>query len=248
LKKKQRLALQEEERRLEEFISSQKENTNIVLYCQDGTPIKAKNQGQQLIINSVRENDMSFVLGPAGTGKTFIAVAMAVRALKKKQVKKIIISRPAITAGENIGFLPGDMKEKLDPYMRPIYDALGVMIAKDTITRYIKDNVIEIAPMGFMRGRTLDAFVILDEAQNATMEQMKMFLTRMGTESKYVITGDLNQIDLAKSSMSGLSRCVKLFGDIPGFGVTYLKGSDVIRHPIVEAIINRLKEQEEGTV
>ena len=181
---------------------------------------------------------MVFAIGPAGTGKTYTAVALAVRALKNKEIKKIILTRPAVEAGENLGFLPGDLKEKLDPYMQPLYDALNDMIAPEKLSYYIENRVIQIAPLAFMRGRTLDnAFVILDEAQNATENQLKMFLTRMGASAKFLITGDITQVDLPKNQPSGLIHAIKLLQNIEGIKFIQLDGSDVIRHALVKKII-----------
>ncbi len=203
-----------------------------------GAKIKARTQNQRKLVEAVNENDMVFAVGPAGTGKTYTAVALAVRALKAKEVKRIVLTRPAVEAGENLGFLPGDLKEKLDPYMMPLYDALRDMIPGEKLAEMIEYGVIEIAPLAFMRGRTLDkAFVILDEAQNATTMQMKMFLTRMGMTAKFVITGDMSQIDLPRQQKSGLSYALDALDGIEGIGVVRLNQNDVLRHSLVKKII-----------
>ncbi|MCK6649788.1 MAG: PhoH family protein, partial [Bacteroidia bacterium] len=199
---------------------------------------KARTENQRKIVSSISKNDMIFAIGPAGTGKTYTAVALAVRALKNKEVKKIILTRPAVEAGENLGFLPGDLKEKLDPYLQPLYDALYDMIAPEKLAYYIENRVIQIAPLAFMRGRTLDnAFVILDEAQNATEAQLKMFLTRMGASAKFIITGDVTQVDLPKNQPSGLPQAIKLLKGVNGIAVIELDGTDVIRHKLVRKIV-----------
>jgi phosphate starvation-inducible PhoH-like protein len=211
----------------------------VLLHGAGGMIIKAKTVNQQKIVESSFKNDLVFAIGPAGTGKTYTAVALAVRALKNKEVRRIILTRPAVEAGEHLGFLPGDLKEKLDPYLQPLYDALRDMIPSDRLDDFIEKGVIQIAPLAFMRGRTLDqAFVILDEAQNATKSQMKMFLTRMGSSAKFVITGDRSQIDLPKSHMSGLVQAVRILSDVKGVGVVKLDERDVIRHPLVKRIID----------
>lgn len=213
-------------------------NNDIILHGNGGKIIKAKTPNQRMMVDAIKKNDILFAIGPAGTGKTYTAVALAVRALKNKEIKRIILARPAVEAGENLGFLPGDLKEKIDPYLRPLYDALDDMIAPEKLKQHIENRVIEIAPMAFMRGRTLDhAYVILDEAQNATDLQLKMFLTRMGPNAKFIITGDLTQIDLPKNSQSGLLRAVKILEDIDGIAFTYLTFEDVVRHKLVKNII-----------
>ncbi len=210
-----------------------------------GKVIKAITLNQKKILNLNKINDLLFVLGPSGTGKTYTSVALAVRALKNKQVKRIILTRPAVEAGENLGFLPGDLKEKLDPYMQPLYDALFDMIPKERLKKLLEIGIIQIAPLAFMRGRTLDdAFVILDEAQNTTNAQMKMFLTRMGKNAKFIITGDLDQIDLPRKSVSGLEESVSIIDDIDGVGVLYLDDKDVIRHTLVKKIIKAYKKND----
>ena len=211
---------------------------DLILYGNHGKVIRAKTPNQRKMVESMKTNDILFAIGPAGTGKTYTAVALAVKALKNKEIKRIILARPAVEAGENLGFLPGDLKEKIDPYLRPLYDALDDMIPADKLKSYIETRVIEIAPMAFMRGRTLDnAFVILDEAQNATDLQLKMFLTRMGPQAKFVITGDLTQIDLPRKSMSGLIKAVKILEGIHGISFAYLNFEDVVRHKLVREII-----------
>ena len=197
------------------------------------------------MVDLCRENDMVFAIGPAGTGKTYTGVALAVKALKEKQVKRIILTRPAVEAGENLGFLPGDLKEKLDPYMQPLYDALRDMIAPEKLAKYIEDGTIQIAPMAFMRGRTLDnAFVILDEAQNTTHAQMKMFLTRMGKNAKFLLTGDPGQIDLPRRVISGLKEALLILKNVKGIGIIYLDDKDVIRHKLVKKVIDAYKNIE----
>ncbi|MCA6415335.1 MAG: PhoH family protein, partial [Cytophagales bacterium] len=197
----------------------------IILYGTKGSPIKPKTVNQQKLVQAVKDNDLVFALGPAGTGKTFVSVALAVRALKNKQVKKIIITRPAVEAGENLGFLPGDLKEKIDPYLRPIYDALNDMVPFEKLKYYLEREIIEIAPLAYMRGRTLHhAFILLDEAQNTTAMQMKMFLTRMGPESKMIVTGDTSQIDLPKNQSSGLKEAVRILNQVNGIGFVELSG------------------------
>lgn len=217
----------------------------IILYGTKGSPIKPKTVNQQKLVQSVKDNDLVFALGPAGTGKTFVSVALAVRALKNKQVKKIIITRPAVEAGENLGFLPGDLKEKIDPYLRPIYDALNDMVPFEKLKYYLEREIIEIAPLAYMRGRTLhNAFILLDEAQNTTAMQMKMFLTRMGPESKMIVTGDTSQIDLPKNQSSGLKEAVRILNQVNGIGFVELSGRDVVRHKLVRDIIEAYGSKE----
>ena len=214
------------------------EATDILVYGNQGLLVKPRTAGQIRLVESSTKNDMVFAIGPAGTGKTYTAVALAVRALRNKEVRKIVLTRPAVEAGENLGFLPGDLKEKLDPYLQPLYDALYDMIPSDKLKNYIETNVIQIAPLAFMRGRTLDnSFVILDEAQNATEMQLKMFLTRMGPSAKFVITGDVTQIDLPKHQPSGLLQAMKILPKTEGIDFVYLDKQDVIRHKIVKRII-----------
>ncbi|MGD6804121.1 PhoH family protein [Rossellomorea vietnamensis] len=204
-----------------------------------GKPIRVKTLGQRQYIHAIRNNDLVFGIGPAGTGKTYLAVVMAVHALKNGMVKRIILTRPAVEAGESLGFLPGDLKEKVDPYLRPLYDALNDVLGADHTQRLIERGTIEIAPLAYMRGRTLDdAFVILDEAQNTTQAQMKMFLTRLGFESKMIINGDRSQVDLPKGAQSGLVAAEKILKEIKGLSFVYLEQTDVVRHPLVGKIIN----------
>ncbi|MBS1508389.1 MAG: PhoH family protein [Bacteroidetes bacterium] len=210
----------------------------VIIFGTRGAAIKAKTVNQQKLVQSVKENDLVFALGPAGTGKTFISVALAVKALKNKVVKKIIITRPAVEAGENLGFLPGDLKEKIDPYLRPIYDALNDMLAYEKLKFYMEREIIEIAPLAYMRGRTLhNAFILLDEAQNTTPMQMKMFLTRMGPDSKMIVTGDTSQIDLPHNQKSGLKEAVRILNQTKGIGFVELNERDVVRHKLVRDII-----------
>ena len=214
-----------------------------------GKIIKARTVNQRKMVKESQKNDMIFAVGPAGTGKTYTAVAIAVRALKNKEVKRIILSRPAVEAGENLGFLPGDLKEKLDPYLQPLYDALRDMIPAEKLNEYLEHRIIEIAPLAFMRGRTLDnAFVILDEAQNSTHQQMKMFLTRMGKSAKFIITGDETQIDLPSKQPSGLLEALKVLKSVKGISVIKLDDKDVIRHELVKKIIKayKLKQDKNG--
>jgi phosphate starvation-inducible PhoH-like protein len=223
------------------------DGSEVLVHGNGGAKIKARTFNQRKLVEAVNQNDMVFAVGPAGTGKTYTAVACAVRALKTKQVKRIILTRPAVEAGENLGFLPGDLKEKLDPYMMPLYDALRDMIPPDKLMDFIELGVIEIAPLAFMRGRTLDkAFVILDEAQNATVNQMRMFLTRMGMSANFVITGDASQIDLPKKQKSGLIYALDRLKDIDGIGVVRLNRNDVIRHKLVKQIIDAFEDENNG--
>ena len=216
----------------------EQEKQHVLVYGTKGFVIKPKTNNQKRLVQTANLNDLVFALGPAGTGKTYISVALAVKALKNKEVKKIIITRPAVEAGENLGFLPGDLKEKIDPFLRPIYDALDDMVPYEKLKYYLENRVIEIAPLAYMRGRTLNkAFILLDEAQNTTPMQIKMFLTRMGPESKVIITGDLSQIDLPKKQKSGLSDAVKTLKGVEGIGFVELGPKDVIRHKIVKNII-----------
>ncbi|ERM83169.1 phosphate starvation-inducible phoH [Rhodonellum psychrophilum GCM71 = DSM 17998] len=218
---------------------------DVILYGNKGVVVKPKSENQRKLVESASKNDLVFALGPAGTGKTYIAVALAVRALKNREVKRIIITRPAVEAGENLGFLPGDLQEKLDPYLRPIYDALSDMVPSEKLKFYQETRVIEIAPLAYMRGRTLhDAFVLLDEAQNTTNEQIKMFLTRMGPNSKVIITGDQTQVDLPTKQKSGLREALAVLKDIKGIGVVTLSGKDVIRHRLVKSIIEAYEKDD----
>ncbi len=214
--------------------------SDIIFFGNNGLVIKARTENQKKMITSVNKNDMLFAVGPAGTGKTYTAVALAVKALKNKEVKRIILTRPAVEAGENLGFLPGDLKEKLDPYMQPLYDELFDMIPLDKLNQYLEANIIQIAPLAFMRGRTLDnAFVILDEAQNTTESQMKMFLTRMGANAKFIITGDPSQQDLPRNQPSGLNQAIRLLKNTKDIDFVELTAVDVIRHKLVKAIIEK---------
>ena len=228
----------------EDYESSDKSN-GVLVHGVNGRFIKAQTANQRKLVDATEKNDMVFAIGPAGTGKTYTGVALAVRALKNKQVKRIILTRPAVEAGENLGFLPGDLKEKLDPYMQPLYDALRDMIPNEKLTQLIETGIIQIAPMAFMRGRTLDnAFVILDEAQNTTHAQMKMFLTRMGKNAKFLITGDPGQIDLPRRVISGLKEALLILKDVKGIEMIYLDDKDVIRHKLVKKIIDSYKNIE----
>ncbi len=218
---------------------------SVILHGLGGKVIKAKTFNQKKLVDSMQENDMVFAIGPAGTGKTYTGVALAVSALKEKKVKRIILTRPAVEAGENLGFLPGDLNEKLDPYMQPLYDALRDMIPNEKLKSYIEKGIIQIAPLAFMRGRTLDnAFVILDEAQNTTHAQMKMFLTRMGKNAKFMITGDPGQIDLPRRIISGLKEVLLILKNTKGIKIIYLDDTDVIRHPLVKKVIEAYKSIE----
>ena len=211
---------------------------NIILYGNRGKVISARTINQYNMVKGVEKNDLLFAVGPAGSGKTYTAVALAVKALKEKRVQKIILTRPAVEAGENLGFLPGDLKEKLDPYLQPLYDALADMLPRQKLLDYLDEKIIQIAPLGFMRGRTLDnAFVILDEGQNTTENQLKMFLTRMGKSAKFIVTGDVSQIDLPKNQKSGLKKALNLFNDVTGIELVTLNEEDVVRHPLVKKII-----------
>ncbi len=226
--------------------SSLKPEDEILVHGVGGRLIKARTKNQRKLVELSRKNDMVFASGPAGTGKTYTSVALAVKALKEKQVKRIILTRPAVEAGENLGFLPGDMREKLDPYMQPLYDALFDMIPAERLESYIERGVIQIAPLAFMRGRTLDhAFVILDEAQNSTHAQMKMFLTRMGRNAKFIITGDPGQVDLPARKTSGLRETLELLKNVKGIGFVFLTDKDVIRHRLVKKIIDSYKTLEQ---
>ena len=224
---------------------SNNEADSFIVHGLGGRTIRAKTINQQKLVQLSKANDMMFAIGPAGTGKTYTSVALAVRALKEKQVKRIILTRPAVEAGENLGFLPGDMKEKLDPYMQPLYDALRDLIPAERLASYIEKGTIQIAPLAFMRGRTLDnAFVILDEAQNTTHAQMKMFLTRMGPNAKFIITGDPGQIDLPRRVISGLKEALLILKETKGIGILYLDDRDVIRHRLVKKVIEAYKNIE----
>ena len=226
--------------------SSEKESeTDIILHGVNGKVIRPQTKNQVKLVSLMHKNDMVFAIGPAGTGKTYVGVALAVKALKEKQVKRIILTRPAVEAGENLGFLPGDLKEKLDPYMQPLYDALRDMIPHEKLNAFIEAGIIEIAPLAFMRGRTLDnAFVILDEAQNTTHAQMKMFLTRMGRNAKFMITGDPGQVDLPRKVSSGLKEAMLILQNVKGIAFLHLDDKDVVRHPLVRSIIDAYKTAE----
>lgn len=232
----------------EEGAESGNIDEDVILHGNKGIIIKARTLNQQKIVKGIRENDLMFVIGPAGTGKTYISVALAVKALKNKEVKKIIITRPAVEAGESLGFLPGDLKEKIDPYLRPIYDALEDMIPAEKLKYYYENNVIEIAPLAYMRGRTLHAaFILLDEAQNTTAMQIKMFLTRMGNNCKMVVTGDRSQIDLPRNQKSGLVEATTILKNIPGIAQIELDKKDVMRHKLVERILEAYEKEQEKT-
>jgi phosphate starvation-inducible PhoH-like protein len=224
-------------------------SSDVLVFGPNGKVIRAKTANQKLMTSTSDKNDITFAIGPAGTGKTYTAVALAVRALKNKAVRKIILTRPAVEAGENLGFLPGDLKEKIDPYLRPLYDALEDMIPADKLNYYMTNRIIEVAPLAYMRGRTLDnAFIILDEAQNTTDLQLKMFLTRIGANAKAIITGDITQIDLPKNMKSGLAKAERILKNIEGIGFIKLDESDVVRHRLVKLIIkayDKAQEQEE---
>ena len=226
--------------------NSEKESeTDIIVHGVNGKVIRPQTKSQVKLVSLMHKNDMVFAIGPAGTGKTYVGVALAVKALKEKQVKRIILTRPAVEAGENLGFLPGDLKEKLDPYMQPLYDALRDMIPHEKLNAFIEAGIIEIAPLAFMRGRTLDnAFVILDEAQNTTHAQMKMFLTRMGRNAKFMITGDPGQVDLPRKVSSGLKEAMLILQNVKGIAFLHLDDKDVVRHPLVRSIIDAYKTAE----
>ena len=219
--------------------------TKVIAHTAKGRPIRAKTYGQAVYIEAIEKNSVVFGIGPAGTGKTYLAVAMAALAFKNKEVEKIILTRPAVEAGEKLGFLPGDLGAKVDPYLRPLYDALQEMFGLETYNRLVEKGAIEIAPLAYMRGRTLsNAFIILDEAQNATREQMKMFLTRMGEGSRIVVTGDVTQIDLPRDTMSGLLHASRILGNIPKIAIIQLTAKDVVRHPLVQAIVAAYEKAE----
>ena len=225
--------------------SDKKGSADLILHGVNGQAIRARTLNQRRMIKAMETNDIMFAVGPAGTGKTYTAVALAVAALKNKEIKKIILTRPAVEAGENLGFLPGDLKEKLDPYLQPLYDGLRDMIPPEKLSYYMESGTIQIAPLAFMRGRTLDrAFVILDEAQNTTRSQMKMFLTRMGASAKFIVTGDVSQIDLPRKQASGLKEALRILGDIKGISKVFLDENDVIRHQLVKDIIRAYDKEE----
>lgn len=218
----------------------------VIVYNISGKPIKCKSENQQQLVDAYEKNDMVFATGPAGTGKTYLSIALAVRALKEKTARKIILSRPAVEAGEKLGFLPGDMKEKIDPYLQPLYDALGDMLPAVKLQDMMEKNIIQIAPLAFMRGRTLsDAVVILDEAQNTTPAQLRMFLTRMGWDTKMIITGDMTQIDLPRGQRSGLSEALQILKDVDGIGFVELNKKDIVRHKLVTRIVNAYESHDD---
>lgn len=220
---------------------------NLILHGVSGKAIVARSENQEALVKAFEKNDLVFAIGPAGTGKTYTAIALAVRSLKNKEVKKIILSRPAVEAGEKLGFLPGDMKEKIDPYLQPLYDALEDMLPKQKLQEYLEKGVIQIAPLAFMRGRTLgNAVVVLDEAQNTTIPQIKMFMTRLGLQGKMIITGDLTQIDLPASQRSGLRDAIEILDETKGVAIIHFNRSDVVRHPLVERIIAAYEKREKG--
>ena len=220
---------------------------DVIIYGINGKPISPRNTNQALLVKAFRENDLTFALGPAGTGKTYIAIALAVKALKNREVRKIILSRPAVEAGEKLGFLPGDMKDKIDPYLQPLYDALEDMIPAVKLKEYMETNVIQIAPLAFMRGRTLnDAVIVLDEAQNTTVHQIKMFLTRLGMNAKMIITGDATQIDLPRSVQSGLMQALHILKDVPGIGRVEFGKKDSVRHSLVQRIVEAYERHDEA--
>lgn len=219
---------------------------DVIIYGVNGKPIQGRSANQQKLVKAFQENDLTFALGPAGTGKTYVAIALAVRALKNREVRKIILSRPAVEAGEKLGFLPGDMKDKIDPYLQPLYDALEGMIPANKLREYMETNVIQIAPLAFMRGRTLsEAVIILDEAQNTTTHQIKMFLTRLGMNAKMIITGDITQIDLPHSQVSGLVQALKVLRDVPGIGKVQFDKKDIVRHHLVQRIVEAYEKHDE---
>ena len=231
-----------------EQIAAQMEGQeDVIVYSAKGFPVKARTQNQKKMVEASRSHDLVFATGPAGTGKTYTAVALAVRALKNKEVKKIIITRPAVEAGENLGFLPGDLKEKIDPYLRPIYDALDDMLPPEKMKFYQENRIIEIAPLAYMRGRTLNhAFILLDEAQNTTPSQIKMFLTRMGPSSKVIVTGDMTQVDLPRNQQSGLTDAYHILKHIPGIAFIHLDSTDVVRHKLVREIVKAYEKEDES--
>ncbi len=218
---------------------------SVIVYGNDGKPIKARNRAQQKMVEAYFDNDLTFAVGPAGTGKTYIAIALAVRALKNREVKRIILTRPAVEAGERLGFLPGDLKDKLDPYLQPLYDALEDMIPPKRLQDFMADGTIQIAPLAYMRGRTLErACVILDEAQNTNLGQLKMFLTRMGRDAKFIVTGDATQIDLPRKEDSGLLKGIRLTEKIKGIATIFFKEGDIVRHPLVAKIVKAFEGHE----
>lgn len=220
---------------------------DVIIYGINGKPIQGRSANQQKLVKAFQENDLTFALGPAGTGKTYVAIALAVRALKNHEIRKVILSRPAVEAGEKLGFLPGDMKDKIDPYLQPLYDALEDMIPANKLKEYMETNVIQIAPLAFMRGRTLsDAVIILDEAQNTTTHQIKMFLTRLGMNAKMVVTGDITQIDLPHSQTSGLVQALRVLKDVPGIAQVQFDKKDIVRHRLVQRIVEAYEKHDEA--
>lgn len=218
---------------------ARRDSAGVIIYGQNGKPITPRNANQARMVKSFQENDLTFALGPAGTGKTYIAIALAVRALKNREIRRLILSRPAVEAGEKLGFLPGDMKDKIDPYLQPLYDALEDMLPPLKLKEYMDSDTIQIAPLAFMRGRTLnDAVIVLDEAQNTTTQQMKMFLTRLGMNSRMVVTGDVTQIDLPRSTRSGLLSALRILRGVKGIGVIEYEKKDIVRHPLVQRIVD----------
>lgn len=225
------------------------EGNDVILYGINGKPIRGRTPNQKLFVQEYEKHDLILAVGPAGSGKTYTAIALAVRALKKREVRRIILSRPAVEAGEKLGFLPGDMKEKIDPYLQPLYDALQDMLPAAKLKEYLENGTIQIAPLAFMRGRTLnEAFVILDEAQNATTNQIKMFLTRMGQSTKYVVTGDITQIDLPRKSMSGLVQAMAILKDVKGIKTILFDINDIVRHPLVQRIVEAYEKLEQKDI
>ncbi len=229
----------------EQGVDAPAENREVIVYGNNGLAIRARTPNQQLLVKTYSRCDLTFAVGPAGSGKTYTAIALAVGALKEKQVRRIILTRPAVEAGEKLGFLPGDMKEKLDPYLQPLYDALNDMIPAARLQKYIEEGTVQIAPLAYMRGRTLDnAFVILDEAQNTTLPQIKMFLTRMGRNAKFIVTGDVTQIDLPRRSDSGLMKAMATLEGIEGIGTVRFDRSDIVRHPLVRHIVDAFERRD----
>ena len=229
----------------EHGVDAPAENREVIVYGNNGLAIRARTPNQQLLVKTYSRCDLTFAVGPAGSGKTYTAIALAVGALKEKQVRRIILTRPAVEAGEKLGFLPGDMKEKLDPYLQPLYDALNDMIPAARLQKYIEEGTVQIAPLAYMRGRTLDnAFVILDEAQNTTLPQIKMFLTRMGRNAKFIVTGDVTQIDLPRRSDSGLMKAMATLEGIEGIGTVRFDRSDIVRHPLVRHIVDAFERRD----
>ena len=221
---------------------------DVIIYGINGKPIQGRTPNQQLLVETFTKNDLTFALGPAGTGKTYVAIALAVRALKNKEIRKIILSRPAVEAGEKLGFLPGDMKDKIDPYLQPLYDALEDMSPAVKLKEYMETNVIQIAPLAFMRGRTLnDAVIVLDEAQNTTTQQIKMFLTRLGMNAKMIVTGDASQVDLPRSTSSGLIQALRILKDVPGIGKVEFGKKDIVRHALVQRIVEAYERFDENS-